>query len=90
MDRRDGRVRGPAVEAGDPFLEDWELETAEGVEQLRDGRRPALEEQGSAASGRPLRPRDRKPRTQQVLLMAIYAARATDPDQPYSFPTNSC
>lgn len=72
------RVRGPAVEGlAITFLEDWELETAEGVEQLREtGDVRALEEQGSAAvQVVPSGPVTESHTIQQVLLMAIYAAR---------------
>jgi len=72
------RVRGPAVEGlAITFLEDWELETAEGVEQLREtGDVRALEEQGNAAvQVVPSGPVTESHTIQQVLLMAIYAAR---------------
>ncbi len=72
------RVRGPAVEGlGITFLEDWELETAEGVERLRKTGdvRPLEEEGESAVQVVPSGPVIDSHAIQQVLLMAIYAAR---------------
>ncbi len=72
------RLRGPAVEAlAITFLEDWELETGEGLEKLTENgdahpRPPA----GSAAiQVVPSGPAAEEESIQAVLLMAIYAAR---------------
>ena len=72
------RVRGPVVEGlGVTFLEDWELDTGEGLDQLRktaDVR--ALDEVGEAAiQVVPSGPVTDSHAIQQVLLMAIYSAR---------------
>jgi cardiolipin synthase len=72
------RVRGPVVEGlALTFLEDWELDTGEGVEKLREtGDVRALEEMGKAAvQVVPSGPITESHTIQQVLLMAIYAAR---------------
>lgn len=72
------RVRGPIVEGlAITFLEDWELDTGEGLEQLRDtGDVRALEEVGEAAvQVVPSGPVTDSHAIQQVLLMAIYSAR---------------
>jgi len=72
------RVTGPVVEGlAITFLEDWELETGEGVEHLRaTGDARPLEETGSAAvQVVPSGPTTENHAVQQVLIMAIYAAR---------------
>jgi len=72
------RVRGPAVEGlAITFLEDWELETGEGVDKLAEtGDVHRLEEQGDAVvQVVPSGPLVRNEAIQQILLMAIYAAR---------------
>ncbi len=72
------RVRGPIVEGlAVTFLEDWELDTGEGLEQLREsGDVRALDEAGTAAvQVVPSGPTTESHTIQQVLLMAIYAAR---------------
>jgi cardiolipin synthase len=72
------RMRGPAVEAlAVTFLEDWELETGEGIERLKDtGDIHAVPEAGSSVvqvvpSG-PVLPSQA---IQSILLSAIYSAR---------------
>ena len=72
------RLRGPAVEAlGVTFVEDWELETGEGIEKLREtGDVHAVAEAGSSVvqvipSG-PILPVQA---IQAILLSAIYRAR---------------
>ena len=72
------RVRGPVVEGlAVTFLEDWELDTGEGLDKLRktsDVR--VLEEVGDAAvQVVPSGPVTDSHAIQQVLLMAIYSAR---------------
>ncbi|MBN2476867.1 MAG: cardiolipin synthase [Pirellulales bacterium] len=72
------RVRGPAVEGlAITFLEDWALETGESVEQLRrTGGVHVISELGpSAIQVVPSGPAMRNEAIQQILLMAIYAAR---------------
>ena len=72
------RVEGPAVEAlGVTFLEDWELETSEGIDQLRQtGDIHELPEVGSAAVQTiPSGPVFESKAVQDVLLMTIYGAR---------------
>jgi cardiolipin synthase len=72
------RVRGPAVEGlALTFLEDWELETGEGVERLQQtGDVHPLEPAGTAVvQVLPSGPVVREESIQAVLLMAIYAAR---------------
>lgn len=73
------RVRGPAVEAlAATFIEDWELDTGEGLDRLTEGGDPSPQpERGPAAvqvipSG-PLVGREGA--VQSVLLLAIYRAR---------------
>jgi len=72
------RVRGPAVEGlAVTFVEDWELETGEGLEELaRTGNLRTLETVGDTAihvvpSGPTVRP----DAIEEILLMAIYGAR---------------
>jgi cardiolipin synthase len=72
------RVRGPAVEGlAVTFLEDWELETGEGVERLAEtGNIRALEPCGaSSIQVVPSGPSVRTGAITEILLMAIYAAR---------------
>jgi len=72
------RLRGPAVEAlGITFLEDWELETGEGLEKLRaTGDVHRLDPCGPATvQAAPSGPAVRGDAIEQVLLMAVYAAR---------------
>jgi cardiolipin synthase len=72
------RVRGPVVEGlALTFLEDWELDTGEGLEQLREtGDVRALDDVGEAAvQVVPSGPVTDSHAIQQVLLMAIYSAR---------------
>jgi cardiolipin synthase A/B len=72
------RMRGPAVEAlAVTFLEDWELETGEGVERLTDtGDIHAVPEAGSSAvQVVPSGPVLSSQAIQAILLSAIYAAR---------------
>ena len=72
------RVRGPAVEGlSVTFIEDWELETSEGLEKIvkvDDVR--VLEHRGTTAvQVVPSGPLVRTEAIQQILLMAIYGAR---------------
>ena len=73
------RLRGPAVEAlAITFLEDWELETGEGVERLRETGdvhplAPAAGRRSSRSS--PPGPSSARSRSRPCLLGAIYAAR---------------
>jgi cardiolipin synthase len=72
------RVRGPAVEGlAVTFLEDWELETGEGVERLAEsGNVRPLDECGtSAVQVVPSGPAVRTEAITEILLMAIYSAR---------------
>ncbi len=72
------RLRGPAVEAlAITFLEDWELETGEGVDRLgQTGDVHPLESRGQAVvQVIPSGPVVRDESIQAVLLGAIYAAR---------------
>jgi cardiolipin synthase len=72
------RVEGPAVEGlTATFIEDWELETGEGIEKLAATAdiRPVPERGPSAVQVVPSGPLVRNEAIQQVLLMAIYAAR---------------
>ncbi|HVU88959.1 MAG TPA: cardiolipin synthase [Pirellulales bacterium] len=72
------RMRGPAVEAlGVTFLEDWELETGEGIEQLQQtGDVHEVADAGaSAVQVIPSGPVLPVQAIQAVLLSAIYSAR---------------
>lgn len=72
------RVRGPAVEPlAITFLTDWAVETAEGVDRLREtGDARPLSFQGQATvQVVPSGPASHPQSILQVLLMAIYAAR---------------
>jgi len=72
------RVEGPAVEAlAITFLEDWELETGDGIEKLaKTGDARPLPNAGKAAvQVIPSGPLVRNEAIQQILLMAIYTAR---------------
>ncbi|HEY4307875.1 MAG TPA: cardiolipin synthase [Pirellulales bacterium] len=72
------RMRGPAVEAlGVTFIEDWEFETGEGVEQLREtGDVHAVATAGeSAVQVIPSGPVLPVQAIQAILLQAIYSAR---------------
>jgi cardiolipin synthase len=72
------RLTGPAVEAlAITFLEDWELETGEGVGRLRESSDVhRLESVGTAAvQVLPSGPAVRPEAIRAILLMAIYAAR---------------
>jgi cardiolipin synthase len=72
------RVQGPAVEAlAITFIEDWELETGEGLEQLRQtgDARPLPELGHTAIQVVPSGPTIRSDAIQEILLMAIYASR---------------
>lgn len=72
------RVQGPVVETmAVTFLEDWELDTEEELDQLRvSGDVNPLEEVGTAAAQLvPSGPITESHTIQQVLLTAIYAAR---------------
>ena len=72
------RLRGPAVEGlGITFLEDWELETGEGLEQLREtGDVQQPDELGATRlQVIPSGPAVRSEAIQEILLMAIYSAR---------------
>jgi cardiolipin synthase len=72
------RIEGPAVEAlGATFLEDWELETGEGIERLREtGDAHSRPSSGTAVvQVIPSGPLVREESIQAVLLMTIYAAR---------------
>ena len=72
------RVRGPAVEGlAVTFLEDWELETQEGLDKLAEtGSIHPIGECGDAViQVVPSGPLLRNDAIQQILLMAIYAAR---------------
>jgi cardiolipin synthase len=72
------RVTGPAVEGlAITFLEDWELETSEGLEQLRQtGDVHDLPPAGqSVVQAIPSGPAFEAQAVQDVLLMTIYAAR---------------
>ena len=72
------RVRGPAVEGlAVTFLEDWELETGEGLEQLAKTAdvHPIPECGDSVVQVVPSGPLLRNEAIRQILLMAIYSAR---------------
>ena len=72
------RVRGPAVEGlGITFLEDWELESKEGVENLQQiGDVHHLDACGEmAVQVIPSGPLNESTEIQDILLMAMYAAR---------------
>jgi cardiolipin synthase len=72
------RVQGPAVESlGITFLEDWELETSEGLDKLREtGDVHELSDAGTAPIQTiPSGPAFESRAVQDVLLMTIYAAR---------------
>ena len=72
------RLEGPAVEPlGITFLEDWELETGEGIEKLSaTGDIHAVADRGSAAvQVVPSGPAQRVDAIYTVLLTTIYAAR---------------
>ncbi len=72
------RVHGPIVEGlALTFLEDWELDTGEGLDQLREtGDVRPLDGAGDAVvQVAPSGPIIESHAVQQVLLMAIYAAR---------------
>lgn len=72
------RVQGPAVEPlAITFLTDWEVEAAEGADVLREtGDARALPFRGTAAiQVVPSGPASQPQAIQQVVLMAIYAAR---------------
>ena len=72
------RVQGPIVEGlALTFLEDWELDTGEGLDQLREtGDVRVLDGAGDAViQAVPSGPVTETHAVQQVLLMAIYAAR---------------
>jgi cardiolipin synthase len=72
------RVRGPVVEGlGIAFLEDWELDTTEGVEVLQEtGDVHHVDPMGDwTAQVIPSGPAIREDAIQDILLMAIYAAR---------------
>jgi cardiolipin synthase len=72
------RVEGPAVESlGITFLEDWELETGEGVDKLRQtGDVRELPDAGTVPIQTiPSGPVFESRAVQDVLLMTIYAAR---------------
>jgi cardiolipin synthase len=73
------RVRGPAVEGlAITFLEDWELESEEGVENLQQiGDVHHLKACGETAlQVIPSGPLNESTEIQDILLMAIYAARS--------------
>ena len=72
------RLRGPAVEGlATTFLEDWELETGEGIEEVAEsGDIHPLHPCGTAAvQVTPSGPLVKNEAIQQILLMAIYEAR---------------
>jgi cardiolipin synthase len=72
------RVQGPAVETlGITFLEDWELETGEGLDRLQEtGDVHDLPDAGTAVVQTiPSGPVFESQAVQDVLLMTIYAAR---------------
>lgn len=72
------RMRGPAVEAlGVTFIEDWELETGEGIDSLREtGDVHAVPTAGSSiVQVVPSGPVIESQAIQAILLSAIYAAR---------------
>jgi cardiolipin synthase len=72
------RVRGPAVEGlAITFIEDWELETGVGLDQLREtGDVQQPDELGTAkVQVIPSGPAVRNEAIQEILLMAIYSAR---------------
>jgi cardiolipin synthase A/B len=87
------RMRGPAVEAlAITFLEDWELETGEGIEQLREtsDAHPSPPSGPAIVQVVPSGPIGREESIQGVLLMAIYAARrALTITTPYFVPDES-
>ena len=71
------RMRGPAVEAlAVTFLEDWELETGEGIEQLRDTAdiHPVPDAGAGVVQVVPSGPMLTIEAIQAILLSAIYAA----------------
>jgi cardiolipin synthase len=72
------RVRGPAVEGlAATFLEDWELETGEGVESLADTGDFRFQDPCGTRAVQviPSGPLMRNDAMQRILLTAIYAAR---------------
>jgi cardiolipin synthase len=72
------RLRGPAVEAlGVTFVEDWELETGEGIERLSEtGDLHAVPEKGTAAvQVIPSGPVVQSQAIQAILMSTIYSAR---------------
>lgn len=72
------RVQGPAVEAlAVTFLADWELETHDGIEELRKtgDAQPQPPNGRAAIQVLPSGPREQLQGIQEVLLTAIYAAR---------------
>ncbi|MDH3716842.1 MAG: cardiolipin synthase [Planctomycetota bacterium] len=87
------RVRGPAVEGlAITFIEDWELETGVGLDQLREtGDVQQPDELGTAkAQVIPSGPAVRNEAIQEILLMAIYSAqRELVLTTPYFVPEES-
>lgn len=72
------RARGPAVAAlAATFIEDWDMETREGLDRLAAAARPSEPCPGETAAVQvvPSGPLLRNDAIQQILLMAIYAAR---------------
>lgn len=72
------RVEGPAVEGlAATFVEDWELETGEGIEKLSKTAdiRPQPERGTAVVQVVPSGPLVQDESIEQILLMAIYAAR---------------
>jgi cardiolipin synthase len=72
------RIEGPAVEGlAATFVEDWELETGEGIEKLAKAGaiRPQPERGTAVVQVVPSGPLVQDESIEQILLMAIYAAR---------------
>jgi cardiolipin synthase len=72
------RMEGPSVEAlGVTFLEDWELETGEGIEKLRKtGDAHSVPPMGDATvQVAPSGPATARDAIQKIVLMALYGAR---------------
>jgi cardiolipin synthase len=86
------RVQGPAVDAlADTFREDWALETGEALKPLRpDDARPGAATGKAAVQVLPTGPDARVEAIEQVVLMALYAARREVVlTTPYFVPSES-
>ena len=87
------RVQGPAVDAlADTFRQDWALETGETIKPLRPdgGTRPEATAGMAAVQVLPTGPDARVEAIEQVVLMALYAARREVVlTTPYFVPSES-